>query len=130
MPDIRKDKRFSANAQVYIAGVLDDNKMSLKDISTHGCAVHSNEFFAVAPKSRYVIDITPEREANIEKFELGVESRWVRTNKMYSESGFIVLIPSKNQSLERYVDYLSKQNHPQALPYETLPAENLLKSSQ
>ncbi|MDR2095536.1 MAG: hypothetical protein LBP76_08460 [Treponema sp.] len=46
----------------------------------------------------------------MEKFELGIESRWIRTKRTYSQSGFIILVPPGNMLLQRYIDYLSERN--------------------
>jgi hypothetical protein len=81
----------------------------LKDISVSGCCVTSDDFLDVVPKTRYIIDITPEKGAHIEKFELDIESRWIRTNKLFSESGFIIAIRPEDRRLEQYVEYLAKR---------------------
>jgi hypothetical protein len=115
MRNIRKEKRFPARARVYISD-FPDTAATLKDISVHGCSVHSKEFLAIVPEARYVIDITPEGETDFKKFELDIKSRWIRANKLYCESGFAILDQPENEALERYVDYLSKQDAPKESP--------------
>jgi hypothetical protein len=89
---------------------LPDGQACLKDISLSGGCITSNDFLDMVPKTRYVLCIVPEQEANIEKFELDVESRWIRTSKRFSESGFVVIVRPNNMKLEQYVDYLSRRD--------------------
>ncbi|MDR2143566.1 MAG: hypothetical protein LBP29_04265 [Treponema sp.] len=107
---MREKPRYESKGQVYIAEVLDTNAV-LKNLSASGLCIESGEFMDIVPHSKYVIDIFPEKEANIKPFTLDIESKWIRTKKDYSESGFVIIIPpgtSGQELLNEYLKFLSK----------------------
>jgi hypothetical protein len=109
-----RDHRFSAHGRVYIAEVLNTDAL-LKNLSSSGLCIESKEFMGIVPKTRYSIDIVPEEASKIDKFELEIESRWIKTKKDSSESGFVIVIPPGSQGkavLEQYLAYLSTQTEP------------------
>jgi hypothetical protein len=59
-----------------------------------------------------MIIVVPEKGANIEKFKLEIESRWVKMNGDSINSGFSIIVPFKGKELGQYLDYLSKVNPP------------------
>jgi hypothetical protein len=104
-----RDPRFLAKGHVHIAEVTNTEAV-LKNLSNSGLCIESNGFLEIAPKSHYTVDIIPEKESNIDKFNLEVESRWVRTKKQSSESGFVIVIPpgtSGKEVFEQYLAYLA-----------------------
>jgi hypothetical protein len=106
----RRDSRYTSKGQVYIAAVLDANAV-LKNLSSSGLCIESKEFMNIAPHSKYTVDVFPEKEANIKPFTLDIESKWIRTKKDLSESGFVIIIPpgtSAKELLAEYLDFLSQ----------------------
>jgi hypothetical protein len=104
-----RDTRFSSEGRVYITEVSNTEAV-LKNLSTSGLCLQSDGFLEVVPKSRYSIDIIPEKESNLDKFNLEIESRWVRAKKQSSESGFVIVVPpgtSGQELLEQYLNYLA-----------------------
>ena len=111
-----RDTRFNSNGQVFISQVTNTDAL-LKNLSTSGLCLESPGFMDVVPKSRYSIDIIPEKEANMEKFSLEIESRWVKQKMKSSESGFVIVVPPGTEGktiLEQYLDYLSDQPESEA----------------
>jgi hypothetical protein len=107
---MRKNPRYESRGQVYIAEVLDTSAV-LKNLSASGLCIESKEFMDIIPNSKYIIDVFPEKEANINPFKVAIESKWIRTKKERSESGFIIVIPpgtSGNDLLNEYLNFLSK----------------------
>jgi hypothetical protein len=106
----RKDPRYESGGQVYIAEVLDTNAV-LKNLSSSGLCIESQEFMNIAPHSKYTIDVLPEKESNIKPFTIDIESKWMRIKKDLSESGFVIIIPpgtSAEELLNEYLNFLSQ----------------------
>jgi hypothetical protein len=107
---MRSELRFLSNALVYLA---DDSskeaQANLHDISGKGLRIKSEEFIDIEPNSSYVIAIIPEKETNIDKFKLEIESRWIKLNKFRMESGFSVIVPFDQKEFENYLEYLSEK---------------------
>ncbi|GHV84411.1 hypothetical protein AGMMS50230_00190 [Spirochaetia bacterium] len=111
-----RDSRYTAKGRVYIAEVPNTEAL-LKNLSASGLCIESQDFMEVVPKTRYSVDIIPEKSSKIDKFKLEIESRWVRTQKQRSESGFVIVVPpgsEKKQVLEQYLAYLSANPEPDA----------------
>ena len=104
--DKRKNIRYQTTAQVCIPGVLEGDAL-LKDISITGCSIESTVFAALEPNTAYTLEVKPEAASKIAKFELSVETRWLRTNGDAYEAGFVVTASPKGKQFERYVDYLA-----------------------
>ena len=107
---MRNELRFLSNALVY---VIDDSKhetkASLRDLSQSGLAIKSESFIDIEPNSPYVIAIIPEKETNLEKFQLEIESRWIKLNKSKMESGFSVIVPFEKKEFQDYLEYLAQK---------------------
>jgi hypothetical protein len=106
----RKDTRYEAGGQVYIAEVL-DTKAVLKNLSASGLCLESSEFMDIIPHSKYTVNVLPEEESNVDPFTIDIESKWIRTKKDRSESGFVIIIPpgtSGSELLDEYLNFLSK----------------------
>ncbi|MHC6204428.1 hypothetical protein ACYULU_14715, partial [Breznakiellaceae bacterium SP9] len=81
-----------SRAAVLISG-LSSKESGLKDLRLSGLRIRTAAFLGMLPNSHYTIGIIPEEEANVEKFALTIESRRIRVNPMYSESGFLIIVP-------------------------------------
>ncbi|MCL1812076.1 MAG: hypothetical protein FWG29_00990 [Treponema sp.] len=106
-----RDTRFTTSGQVFISEVTNTDAL-LKNLSSSGLCIETKGFMDVLPKTRYSIDIVPEKEANMEKFPLEVESRWVKAKMKSSESGFVIVVPPGTTGktlLEQYLGYLASQ---------------------
>ena len=108
---MRNELRFISNAIVYVVDEKNNEKQAtLKDLSMHGLSLESKEYINIEPNSPYVVAIIPEKETNVEKFQLEIESRWVKLNKSKMESGFSVLVPFNKKEFKEYLEYLAIKN--------------------
>ncbi|MDR0624808.1 MAG: PilZ domain-containing protein [Treponema sp.] len=105
MLDNRKNLRYRTLAHARMPGVLDGENL-LKDLSVTGCCVECTSCADIKPDNQYQIEILPESAANIGKFELTVQVKWVRFGEYASEVGFIITASPKGRLFQRYVDYL------------------------
>ena len=106
----RKELRFISNALVYVADEGNtQTEVSLRDMSEHGLSIKSEGFIDIEPKSSYVIAVIPEEESNIKKFQLEIESRWVKINKLKMESGFSVIVPFNDREFKEYLEFLASK---------------------
>ena len=106
-----RNTRFTSNGQVFISQVTNTDAL-LKNLSESGLCIESAEVMDVLPKTRYSVDIIPEKESHIDAFSLEIESRWVKAKMKTSESGFVIVVPpdtSVKAMLEQYLHYLSAQ---------------------
>ena len=107
----KRESRFTSKGQVFISEVTNTDAL-LKNLSTSGLCIESTDVIDVLPKTRYSVDIIPEKESNIDQFSLEIESRWVKAKMKSSESGFVIVIPpgtSGKTVLEQYLAYLATQ---------------------
>jgi hypothetical protein len=105
MQENRKNRRYQTFARVRIPGVLEGETL-LKDLSVTGCCVECTAQSDIKPGVRYRMEILPENVSKIGKFEILVESRWVRGGSYSSEVGFNIVASPKGKLFQRYVDYL------------------------
>ena len=114
---MRNELRFLSNALVY---VIDESKneteVSLRDLSLHGLSIKSDGYISIEPNSSYVVAIIPEKETNLKKFQLEIESRWVKINKLKMESGFSVMVPFNETEFHDYLEYLAMKGKVETLP--------------
>ena len=106
-----RNPRFTSKGQVYISEVTNTDAL-LKNLSASGLCIESAGFMDVLPKSRYSIDIIPEKESHIDQFSLEIESRWVKAKLNASESGFVIVVPPGSAGkifLEQYLKFLASQ---------------------
>ena len=107
---MRSELRFLSDALVYVEdGSQNKTEANLRDVSQNGLSIQRNGFIDIEPNSSYVIAIVPEEETNIKKFQLEIESRWIKLNKSKMESGFQVLVPFNEKEFREYLDYLAKK---------------------
>ncbi|GHV62969.1 hypothetical protein AGMMS49587_11450 [Spirochaetia bacterium] len=105
-PEGRKNIRYRTLARVRIYGILEEDSL-LKDLSVTGCCVECTSLADIQPNTRYKMEIIPEKAANIDKFELLVETKWVRSGEYSGEVGFAITASPRGKLFQRYVDYLS-----------------------
>ena len=106
-----RNTRFNSNGQVFISQVANTDVL-LKNLSASGLCIESQKLMEIVPNTRVSVDIVPEKESNIDKFSLEIESRWIKTKLRSSESGFIIVVPpgtSGRTLLEQYLKYLEEQ---------------------
>ena len=106
MLENRKNPRYQSLAHVRIPGVSGGENI-LKDISVTGCCVECTGEADLRAGTQYHIEIQPEQLANIDKFKLTVERKWVQSGDYSTEIGFFILASPKGRQFQRYVDYLS-----------------------
>jgi len=107
---MRNELRFLTNALVYLVDKSEKKtEASLRDVSKHGLSIKSDKYLDIEPNSPYVIAIIPEEETNIKKFQLEIESRWVKLNKSRMESGFSVIVPFNESEFKDYLEYLAEK---------------------
>ena len=112
---MRSKLRFLSNALVYLVDESNnETEANLMDMSQDGLAIKSDSFIDIEPNSRCVIAIVPEKETNIEKFKLEIESRWVKLNKSRVESGFSVIVPFDEKGFNEYLEFLAQKNKDKA----------------
>ena len=108
---VRNDLRFLSNALVYVVDeAQNETQANLRDVSKSGLAIKSDSYIDIEPNSSYVIAIIPEKETNIEKFKLEIESRWIKLKKSQMESGFSVIVPFDHKEFNDYLEYLAQKN--------------------
>jgi hypothetical protein len=105
MQENRKNRRYQTFARARIPGVLEGETL-LKDLSVTGCCVECTTQSDIKPGTQYRLEILPEGASNIGKFEILVESRWIRAGSYSSEVGFSIVATPKGKLFQRYVDYL------------------------
>ena len=117
---MRNELRFVSNALVYMTDKSEKKtEASLRDLSQNGLSIKCDGFIDIEPNSPYVIAIIPEKETNLERFKLEIESRWIKVNKFRMESGFSVIVPFDERGFKDYLEYLAQKNvsqNPQEAP--------------
>ncbi|MDR0525925.1 MAG: PilZ domain-containing protein [Spirochaetaceae bacterium] len=106
MQEKRKSIRYTTRAQATIPGFFDSEAL-LKDISVTGCCIEAMRWVNIQPDMQCTIQIIPEPDSKIGKFELTAQSRWTRNNDDSCEIGFLILESPKGKHFQRYVDYLA-----------------------
>jgi hypothetical protein len=102
----RKHVRYPTIARVLVKDLAESEAL-LKDLSVTGCCVEYTINVDVKPHANYKIEVFPESAAQIGKFDLDCECRWVQNGGYSCEVGFSVLASPKGKPFQRYVDYLS-----------------------
>ena len=116
---MRKDLRFVSSADVYVEGKGNNKtKAILRDVSLSGLSIQTEGYIDIEPDSPYVIAIIPEKETNLEKFQLEIQARWIKLNRTQMESGFSVIVPFNKDQFEDYLEYLAMRGKIQTLPDE------------
>jgi hypothetical protein len=105
MLDNRKNQRHRTLAHARIPGVL-EGECLVRDLSVTGCRVECTSLVEMNPEAQYQIEVIPENAAHVGRFELTVQSRWLRSGGYASEVGFAIVASPKGKLFQRYVDYL------------------------
>ncbi|MDR3170238.1 MAG: PilZ domain-containing protein [Treponema sp.] len=106
MSESRINIRYNTIARAHIHDISDADAL-VKDISITGCCIEYTMSVDITMNSQYTIQIIPEPASKIGKFEILVESRWIRTGEYSCDYGFIITASPKGKSFQRYVDYLT-----------------------
>jgi len=106
MSELRKHIRYRTLAKAKIKGILEGESL-LKDISVTGCRVECTSYAGIKPNMRYKIVILPEESAEIDMFELLVETTWIRSEGYSCDIGFLIVDSPGKKQFRRYVDYLA-----------------------
>ncbi|MDR2486028.1 MAG: PilZ domain-containing protein [Treponema sp.] len=106
MQEKRQHIRYLTKAQAGIPGIFESGGL-LKDISITGCCIECTRQVNIQPNNQYTIQVSPEPNANIGKFDLLAESRWIRPKGDSYEMGFMIVESPKGKQFQRYVDYLA-----------------------
>ncbi|MDR2535749.1 MAG: PilZ domain-containing protein [Treponema sp.] len=106
MQEKRKSIRYRTQAQAKIPGVFNGDAL-LKDISVTGCCVECMSRVNILPDTQYTIQVIPEPDSQIGKFEVLAQSRWIHAREDACEIGLIILESPKGKQFQRYVDYLA-----------------------
>ena len=106
MKELRKNARYKTLAKVKIKE-CGEEEFTLKDLSVTGCRIECSAETEIVPQRHYKLEILPESEAEIEKFFLNAESKWIRLKSDSCEAGFNTSESPKGKQFQRYVDYLS-----------------------
>ena len=106
MKEMRENTRFQTFAAVKIKG-RKEQEFPLKDLSITGCRIECPAELVIMPDKHYTFHVIPEAAAEIDSFDIDVESKWVRIRGQSCESGFSILKSPKGKQFQRYVDYLS-----------------------
>ena len=108
---MRNELRFLSNALVYFVDKSNrEIEASVRDLSEHGLAISSDDFINIEPNSSFVVAVIPEKETQVGKFQLEVESKWVKLNRLKMESGFSVVVNFGEKEFKDYLDYLSQKS--------------------
>jgi len=117
---MRSELRFFSNAIAYVEDKSKNKtQTNLRDVSLNGLSIKSNGYIDIEPKSSYIIAIIPEKETNIKKFQLEIESRWIKLSKSRMESGFQVLVPFNEKEFKEYLEFLAQKGKPVPLAVES-----------
>jgi hypothetical protein len=95
----RRSVRYRSRALARIPDAFEDQAI-VKDISTTGCCIEYERHVSIKPHHMYILHIFPESNAQTEKFELLVESRWSLFRGNACEIGFSII--SSPSSFSQY----------------------------
>ncbi|MDR3167401.1 MAG: PilZ domain-containing protein [Treponema sp.] len=104
----RREPRYSTWAQVRINGF--EGQALLRNINRGGFRMESRTYAAITVGEHYIMRITPEMSAVVHPFDIEVEVRWVQSTEKSFNSGFLILKPPADRSLEKYITYVKTQN--------------------
>jgi hypothetical protein len=108
----RREPRYGTWAQVRINGF--EGQALLRNINRGGFRMESRTYAAITVGEHYTMQITPEESAAIHPFSIEVEVRWVRSTEKSFNSGFLIVKPPADRSLEKYISYVKAQNRLEA----------------
>lgn len=106
MLDLRRNVRYTSLARARLEGDH-AGEAFLRDLSVTGCRLEFTTRVPVGSESLCRITVYPERQADVELFDLEVRPQWSRAGYDTYEIGFLIENSPKGRSFQRYVDYLS-----------------------
>jgi hypothetical protein len=106
MSEKRENLRYRTLAKAHIIGVFEGDCL-VKDFSITGCCIECTEHLDIKLDTRYKIEILPESASKIGRFDLTVESKWIRAVGYSCDIGFAIVESPKGKLFQRYVDYLA-----------------------
>jgi hypothetical protein len=106
IPAPSRPPRYSTIARVSINGF--EGEAALRNINEGGFRLESKTYAAITPGERYIMWISPEKSAEISRFELEVEGRWIRSTEHSFNAGFLIVASPADRSMERYMNHIKK----------------------
>ena len=70
--------------------------------------------------------VIPEEETGVGKFQLEIESRWVKLNRLKMESGFAIIFASCENEFNAYLGYLADKGEIKSKAWSGLNEESPL----
>ena len=107
--DAPRAPRYASLAMVNINGF--EGYAVLKNVSIGGFRLESKTFVDMDVGNAYVIQITPEKESAIDKFELHVTVQWAQSSAEKFAVGFSIS-RGGGRPFERYIEFLKTQLSP------------------
>jgi hypothetical protein len=101
-------QRYVCVAHVGINGF--EGEAVLRNINNDGFRMESKTYAAITVGEHYAMRIKPEATSNLNAFELTVEVRWVKSTETSFNSGFLIVKPPADKSLEKYIEYIKSRN--------------------
>jgi hypothetical protein len=102
----RAHVRRRSFARVRFRGHVGEENL-LKDISVTGCRVECSSLADMRLDTSYILEVIPEADAKIGRFELEVTTVWIHPAGYSGDMGFRITASPKGKLFQRYVDYLS-----------------------
>jgi len=129
--NMRNELRFLSDALVYVVDKSNKKtEASLRDLSEHGLSIKSENYLSVEPNTSYVVAVVPEKEAKVGKFQLKIESKWIKLNKLQMESGFSVLVTFGEKEFKDYLEYLNQKGKVAPSPETSAKSDNPQKAGK
>ncbi|MDR1933867.1 MAG: hypothetical protein LBQ57_13715 [Spirochaetales bacterium] len=100
--------RYTSVARVRINGF--EGEAILRNISSSGFRMESRTYASITVGEKYSMEIQPEANAGVKAFGLDVEVRWVQSTETNFSSGFFIIRPPIDKSLEKYINYIKTRN--------------------
>ena len=117
---MRSELRFLSEALVHVDDKSGDGaKGNLCNLSEYGLSLESDNYISMEPNSSCVITVIPEKETQMGKFRLEVESKWVRLHKRKMAFGFSILGSPDEKEFKEYLAYLAQKDKEDSPPEDT-----------
>ncbi|MDR0402625.1 MAG: PilZ domain-containing protein [Treponema sp.] len=104
--DKRKNRRYPSIARAQSPEAFSGDAL-VKDISITGCRVECTMRPEIGVGGTCRLNIVPEKNSGIGRFELTAECKWIRVMDYSCDIGFSIVQSPKGRAFQRYVDYLS-----------------------
>jgi hypothetical protein len=105
MQERRKDMHYPTN-RARIPEIFKGD-LFLKYLNITGCRIECSSPINIRLNAQYRMQVIPESAVKAGKFELVVESRWIRSREHVCEAAFMIVDFPKGKQFESYVDYLT-----------------------